>query len=231
MAEILFLWKWMKTKSGDQNLLGNSCKGHSHNSGADLIVSGCWGDLYGFLLWVLRAIAEVTTHSESELLRALQTYSKSSIHQSELRIAIPQDFYSAVCRAGGEFEGKEISYFYCTKWFMPRLLLGSFFPSCKDHFPLTSPHNGDYFKRCLINTEWLDSLFCNSDGCSLKFSLSQFPLHPLFNLWVEFPPQNGAPLSFWLWDESVANAFCRFSSFKWNSISLTPSNRSQWQQY
>ncbi len=159
----------------------------------------------------------------SQLLWALQTYSKSPIHQSALRIAIPQDRYSAVFRAGGEFEGKEISYFYSTKWFMPRLLSGSFPPSPPQRsFPLTSPHNGNYFKHWLINTEWLDSLFCNPDGCSLKFSLSQLPPQsPLQSSgWIS--SQECSPIVFWKLDKSVANAFCHFGSFKRNCISLTP---------
>lgn len=116
------------------------------------------------------------TFSQMRVLQTYLLYSKRPTHQPVVRIAIPQDRYSAVFGAGGEFEGKEISYFFTTKWFMPRLLSGSFpHPPLQRSFPLTSPHNGNYFKHWLINTEWLDSLFCNPDGCSLKFSLSQLP--------------------------------------------------------
>lgn len=109
--------------------------------------------------------------------RVFQTYSKSTIHQSALRIVIPKDRYSALFRASGEFEGIEISSFSTTKWFMPRLLSGRFFiPPPTKIISQTSPHNGNYFRHWLINTEWLDSLFCNADGCSLKFPPSQLLL-------------------------------------------------------
>lgn len=58
---------------------------------------------------------ETNSLSSGSSYRVLQTYSKSPIHQSALRIAFPKDRYSALFRAGGEFEGVQISSFYTTK--------------------------------------------------------------------------------------------------------------------
>lgn len=112
--------------------------------------------------------------SSASSYRVFQTYSKSPIHQSAFRIAIPKVRYSALFRAGGEFEGIEISSFSTTKWFMPRLLSGCvFIPPPTKIISQTVPHNRNYFRHWLINSEWLDSLFCDPDGCSLKFPPSQ----------------------------------------------------------
>lgn len=59
------------------------------------------------------------------------------------------------------------------------------FPPCKDHFPLASPHNGNYFKRWLINTEWLDFIVLHPWWmCSEVFPLNSH-LSPLLNLQLE----------------------------------------------
>lgn len=124
-----------------------------------------------------------------------QSYSKSPIHQSALRIAIPQGRYSAVFRAGGEFEGKEISYFYSTKWFMPRLLSGSLPHPCKDHFPWLHLTTGTILSiDSLIQSDWIHCSAILMDVLWSFFSLNSHP-NPLFNLWGEFPPKNATPLS------------------------------------
>lgn len=121
----------------------------------------------------------------------MHTYSKSLI-QSALRIATPQDRYSAVFRAG---EGKEFRYFDSAKWFMPRFLSGIFFPPCKDHFPWLHLTTGTILSiGSLIQSDWIHCSAVLMDVLWSFLSLNSH-LNPLFNLRFEFPPKNGAPLS------------------------------------
>lgn len=75
---------------------------------------GLQKDLQAFLkavneLPTSKVLCVVIQYIFSQPLWAFQTYSKSPIHQSALRIAIPQHRYSAVFGAGGEFEEKRLA--------------------------------------------------------------------------------------------------------------------------